>query len=130
MNTERLILYLKNIPAGKLALFTLIGATLVAFGVGESNEQVAIVGYIAYLLNHLIIAICCYFIVRAHKQSWWYVPLICNAMTIIAAFVEPNFWRGELWIASCSGWILTAAVTIAAILIGKREANRSIVEKM
>ena len=130
MKTEKLILNLKNIPAGTLALFSLIGATLVLFGVGESNEQVAIVGYIAYLLHHLIIAICCYFIIRAHKQSWWYVPLICNAMTIIAALVEPNFWRTELWIASCSGWISTAAVTIAAMLIGKGESNRSIVEKM
>ena len=130
MKTEALILSLKKISAVKLALFVHIGATIVLFGVGESNEKVAIVGYIAYLLNHLIIAICCYFIVRAHKQSWWYVPLICNAVTIIAAFVEPTFWRGELWIASCSGWISTATVTIAAILVVKREENRSMVEKL
>jgi hypothetical protein len=116
--------FLRSIPSGVLAVFTLVGATIVLFGVGESIQRFDRVGYIAYILNYLVIALGCFFIIRANPKSLWYVPLICNAMSLIAAFVEPTFWRTSLWIPNCAGWVLTIIVAIVAWRIGKREASK------
>ena len=93
MKADGLNLSLRNVPSGILAVFTLIVATIVLFGVGESIQQFDGVGHTAYILNDLVIALGCFFIIRANPKSLWYVPLICNAISIIAAFVEPNFWQ-------------------------------------
>jgi hypothetical protein len=123
MKTDGPKSFLRSIPSGALAVGTLIGATIVLFGVGESIQRFDEVGYIAYILNDLVIALGCFFIIRANPKSLWYVPFICNAISIIAAFAEPNFWHTSLWIPNCAGWVLTIIVAIVAWRIGKREAS-------
>jgi hypothetical protein len=112
-----------SVPSAALAVFILIGATIVLFGGSALLQQFDKIGYIAYILNYLVIALGCFFIIRANPKSLWYVPLICNAMSIVAAFAEPNFWRTPLWIPNCAGWALTIVVAIIAWRIGKREAS-------
>ena len=75
---------------------------------------------IAYSIYNLIIIIACFFICRKNPKSVWYVPFLCNTMGIISALVEPNFWITNLWIAICSGWVLS----IIASIIGVRTGNK------
>ena len=122
MKTDGPNSFLRSIPSGALAVFTLVGATIVLFGGAALLQQFDKVGYMAYILNDLVIALGCFFIIRANPKSLWYVPLICNAISIVAAFAEPNFWHSSLWIPNCTGWVLTIIVSIVAWRIGKREA--------
>ncbi len=79
----------------------------------------------AYILNYLVIALGCFFIIKANPKSVWYVPLICSATSIIAAFAEPSFWQTQLWIPNCGGWALTIVVAIVAWRIGKRTTSEA-----
>ena len=123
MKTNRLDLLLKKYPSAVLAIFTLVAATIVTFGVGTSIEHFDRVGYIAYGLSGLIIAIGCFFIIRVNPKSLFYVPIISNALLIISSVVEPNFWHTPMWIPICGGWVLTLILSIVASRIGKRDAS-------
>jgi hypothetical protein len=123
MKTDGRKSFLGSVPSAALAVFTLVGATIVLFGGAALLQQCDKVGYMAYILNYLVIALGCFFIIRANPKSLWYVPLICNVMSLIAAFVEPNFWHSPLWIPNCAGWALTVMVAIVAWRIGKRAAS-------
>jgi hypothetical protein len=124
MKTDEQHSFLETIPSWALAVYTLIGATIILFVVGESIQRFERVGYIAYILNDLVLATGCFFIIRTNPKSLWYVLLICNAVSIIAAFVEPTFWRTSLWIPNCAGWALMIIVAIVARRIGKRTASK------
>ena len=121
--------FLAGIPSWALALFTLLGATILTIVVGEGlgpyikiNENIG--EAIAYVLNGMIIAICCYFIVRRNPKSIWYVLLICNAFVILPAIIEPNFWTStSMWIPMCGGFVLS----IIASLIGALEARNAVI---
>jgi len=123
MKTDGRKSFLGSVPSAALAVFTLVGATIVLFGSAALLQQFDRVGYIAYILNDLVIALGCFFIIKANPKSLWYVPFICNAISIVAAFAEPNFWHTPLWIPNCAGWVLTIIVAIVAWRIGKRAAS-------
>jgi len=118
--------FLTRIPSWALALLTLFGATIVLFGIAEGlgpyvkiNEATG--EAISYCLNGIIIAVCCYFIVKRNPKSIWYVLLICNAFVILPAIVEPNFWIStSMWIPMCGGLVLS----IFASIIGARQGRR------
>jgi hypothetical protein len=121
--------FLAGIPSWALALFALFGATFILFGLGEGlgpyikiNEKIG--EAIAYILNGIIISVCCYFIVKKNPKSLWYVLLICNAFVILPAIVEPNFWMStSMWIPMCSGLVLSIFTSI----IGARKGRKAIV---
>ncbi len=123
MNAGKTNSILRGIPSAALAVFVLVGATIILFGVGESTRRSEGVGYLPYILNYVVILLGCFFIIRANPKSVWSVPLICNVMSIIAAFAEPTFWQTQLWIPNCVGWALTIVVAIAAWRIGKRASS-------
>ena len=67
------------------------------FGIGEGlGPYIKIKGEIGdaipYILYGIVVAVCCYFIVKKNPSRIWYVPIICNLIGIIAAIIEPNFW--------------------------------------
>jgi hypothetical protein len=110
-----------------LAILTLIGATIVLFGIGEGlGSFIKIKGDIGeaipYILYDLVIAFCCYFIVKQNPSSIWYVPVICNVLSIISAIVEPSFWITSLWILIGIGWVLSIIVSLIGARVGKRTA--------
>jgi uncharacterized membrane protein YeaQ/YmgE (transglycosylase-associated protein family) len=114
-----------GIPSWALSVFTLMGATIVLFGLGEGlvpaiKAYVNIGESIAYLIFDLIITVCCYFIVKQNPKSIWYVPLICNAVGIIAALIEPTFWKTSLWMLFCGGWALSLIASIIGAKTGKK----------
>ena len=76
---------------------------------------------IPYILYGIVVAVCCYFIVKKNPNSIWYVPFICNVIGIIAAIVEPNFWIStSMWIPMCGGLVLS----IIASIIGARKGRK------
>jgi hypothetical protein len=110
--------FLYIFPSGVLALFTLLIATIIMFLIGSLLESFDRESIIAYILNAVIITIGCFFIIRINPKSIWYVLPISNFVLILSAFLEPNFWKGIMWIPICSGWILNIITSITAALIG------------
>jgi CDP-diglyceride synthetase len=125
MNANKKRSFLSGIPSGGLALLAVVASFIVVFGIGELGEGMKIkndvVEAIPYIIYGLFIAVCCFFIVRQNPKSIWYVPLICNAVGIIAAIIEPTFWVTSLWMLICGGWVLS----IIASIIGNRFGKRS-----
>jgi len=120
--------FLAGTPSWALALLTLFGATIVLFGIAEGlgpyikiNEATG--EAISYSLNGIIIAVCCYFIVKRNPKSIWYILLICNAFVILPAIVEPNFWIStSMWIPMCGGLVLSIITSIIGARKGRKVA--------
>ncbi len=131
MKTEKKNSLLSRIPSWALALFTLFGSTVLTIVVGEGlgpyikiNEHTG--EAIAYIINGLIIAICCYFIIKKNPESLWYVLLICNAFVILPALIEPNFWIStSMWIPMCGGAVLSVIASIIGVWQGRRTSTHS-----
>lgn len=106
------------------AFLTLIVTTIVLFAIGEAffegKENNDVLSVLTIVIYNLIIAICCFFIIKKNPLSIWYVPIICNILFIISALIEPNFWKGSDWIFVCSGWVLSIIASIIGMLMGKR----------
>jgi hypothetical protein len=121
--------FLAGIPSWALALLTLFGATFIMFVIGEGlvpNMKIRgeIGDAISYSLYGIIIAVCCYFIVKKNPKSFWYVLLICNAFVITAAIVEPSFWIStSMWIPMCGG----LGLSIITSIIGARKGRKAII---
>jgi hypothetical protein len=93
------------------------------FAIVESiTEGKGIVGFMVYYLiaYYIVLTVSCFFIVKKNPKSFWYVPMICNLLGIIAAFTESVFWEGLLWIIFGSGLVLSIIASIIGMLIGKR----------
>lgn len=112
--------FLRRTPSWILAVLTLVVAFIALFAVGESANESVHIGYLAHALHFLVIVLGCFFITMSNPRSVWYVPFICNATSIIAAVVEPNFWRTSIWIPNIIGWVATIIVAVIAWNIGKR----------
>ncbi len=119
---------LAGIPSWALALLTLFGATILMFGIAEGlGPYIKIKGDIGdaipYILYGIVVAVCCYFIVKKNPSSIWYVPIICNLIGIIAAIVEPSFWIStSMWIPLCGGLVLSIITSIVGARKGRRTA--------
>jgi hypothetical protein len=100
-------------------LLTFVGTLILLFVIGEGIGG-ELGGTLAYVLYDLIIAVCCFFIVRQNPGSIWYVPVICNLLGIISAILEPNFWISSMWIYVCTGWVLSLTASITGARIGRR----------
>jgi hypothetical protein len=78
---------------------------------------------IFYILYGIVVAVCCYFIVKKNPKSIWYVPIICYSIGLIAAIVEPSFWiTKSMWIPMCGGLLLSIITSIIGARVGKRKA--------
>ncbi|MFO7669681.1 MAG: hypothetical protein R6W31_08495 [Bacteroidales bacterium] len=117
--------FLQGIPTWALALFSLIGATIVMFvlasGLSSLKHLSEVTGEaISYTLYGVVITVGCYFISKRNPGSFWYVVLICNAVIIISAVVEPNFWiTKSMWIPMFGGFVLSVIAAIAGARKGK-----------
>ncbi|MFZ4572379.1 MAG: hypothetical protein ACOYM0_14715 [Bacteroidales bacterium] len=129
MKTKENRLFLFDLPSWIQSILWVIISTLVLFGLGEGvgnifkiNEDIA--GAIPYVIFDVLIAIGCFYIVKLNFKSIWYGPLICNAIGIIAALIEPTFWKTSLWMLICSGWVLSIIASLLGAKAGRRaDAN-------
>jgi hypothetical protein len=123
--SDKTLTKLAGTPSWALAVFTLFGVTIVMKLIGERlglkiNENIA--EAISNSLYGIIIAVCCYFIVKKNTKSFWYVLLICNAVVIINAILGTNFWIStSKWIPMCGGFVLSIITSIIGARVGKRK---------
>jgi hypothetical protein len=110
-------------PSWLLAVLIFILATIVFFITDSIWTPRLETGLKSHLINDLIIAFGCFFIVRLNPKSIWYVPIICNATLILASFLEPHFWKSSMVIPICGGWALSVLVSIIAAQQGKPKQN-------
>jgi len=120
--------FLYDLPSWGQSILWVIISTLILFGLGEGvgnvlkiNEDTA--GAIPYIVFDVLIASGCFYIVKWNPSSIWYVPLICNIIGIIAAIIEPTFWKTSLWILICGGWVLSLIASIIGARIGRRSTK-------
>jgi len=82
--------------------------------------------FIAYLCTGITVAIMCFFICKAHPKTFWYVPIICNAITLWSGL--GNYFSGSPFFNELLpfgiGWLLSV---IAAIL-GQRSGKQHFVQ--
>lgn len=123
METNQKKTFLAKIPSGVLALLNLIVAVIVLVITDSIWTPRVETGLKSHLINDLIIALGCFFIVKLNHKSFWYVPIISNAPLILASFVEPNFWKSSILFPICGGWALSVFVSIIAAQLGKSKQD-------
>jgi len=128
MKTNRNRAFIYDTPNWIQSILWVILSTLILFGLGEGvgnifkiNEDIA--GAIPYIIFDVLIAVGCFYIVKWNPRSIWYIPLICNAVGIIAAIIEPTFWKTSLWMLICGGWVLSLVASITGARMEKRATD-------
>jgi hypothetical protein len=114
--------FLEGIPSWASALLTLIVAFFPLMYIAETltvGGGLGSVGIIILIIYYLILTFSCFFIVKQNPRSFWYVPLICNTVTIIA-FTDSSIWKDSIWIFFGSG----LALSIIASIIGARKGKK------
>jgi len=119
--------FLSGIPSWGLAGIALVAPiffTVVILILGDlligSRMDEDVADSIFYIILDLFIAVCCFYIIRHKPDSIWYIPILCNAIGIFAAIVEPNFWISSLWMFICGGWVLSIIASIIGFMVGRR----------
>ncbi len=129
MAVEKRKSYLSRTPAWTLSIITAVVSLFIIFFFAylvsfmmdyivkpsEPNEELS--NLIAYLGYGVVVAIMCYFICKAHPTSFWYTPIICNAMSITSVLVEQN---PSITLIFGIGWGLSVIGTVMGTLRGKR----------
>ncbi len=109
-------------PSWLFAVLILILAYIVLFITDSIWTPHTDTGLKSYLINDVIIACGCFFIVKSNPKSIWYVPLICNALLILPSFIEPNFWNN--WkVMICASLAFSIVVSIIAAQLAKSRQN-------
>ncbi len=121
--------YFLGIPSWGLALLTMFLAYVVLFVVSNVLGTIfklpeSDIGDLAfYILYGIVVAVCCYFIVKKNPKSIWYVPIICYTIGFIHAIVVPTFWiTKSMWIPMFSGLVLSIITSIIGAQVGKKKA--------
>jgi hypothetical protein len=108
-----------------LAFAVLFSTTLLfGFAVGESiTVGKGIVGFMVFYLiaYYIALAVSCFIIVKKNPGSFWFVPLVCNAVTIIGLITDPSFWGdSRLIFVFGSALVISIIGSIIGALVGRR----------
>ena len=119
---------LAEIPAGALSLVPLFGSPFLIIALAGIGDLIMFSGSSAEIIllsfYPILIAVACFFICRTHPKSVWYTPVICNALSIIPAILDPNFWTTSLWWMHGS-FVLSVIGAIVGAIIGRRIINQA-----
>jgi len=120
--------FLASLSSWKLSLIAFFSSLVFIFlmaillGIlGNANEYTNEV--IFFIFYNIFIAFACFLICRKDPSSAWYVPIICNILSIVLAIFLPGFWEIEIWIGVLSGWILSLAGALIGSVIGFNKAQ-------
>ena len=108
-----------------LALLTAITSMIVLFAIGYPLQSfiwndIHIGDWLTYIITGIFIGCACFFICREYPTSFWYVIVISNAMGILTALIERNFWRTDLWKVNVCVWVLSIPLGLLGAFLGKR----------
>jgi len=111
--------FLHRIPAWGLSILAMLLSFILVFGVAALLEGLKITGDRGELFLNIIlflfVATACYLICFIYPRSFWYVPILSNLITIIAAIAEPIQLTPD-WFLVIGGW----GFTLLAALMGAR----------
>lgn len=118
--------FFHRIPAWGLSILTMLLSFILVFGVATLLEGLKITGDRGELLLNIVlflfVATACYLICFIHPRSVWYVPILSNLITIIAAIVEPIQLTPD-WFYVIGGWALSLIAALAGAWMGRRKKS-------
>ena len=87
---------LLGVPSWRLSLYTAVLSIVILISIATLLGSILNIDEnlsegIAYIMYDIFIATACFLICRHNPKSVWYVPILCNIMGIIPAFVEANY---------------------------------------
>jgi len=86
-----------------------------------------ILGILILCLYYVVIAICCFFIVKQNPGTVWYVPILCNGMFFYFLLAKNSIWTYPMiWIPVCCGFLLTIIASMLGARRGKKDAIMTI----
>jgi len=121
--------FFEGISSWVLSFMTFSFSTIFMFAIGYPLETYIVDGvnigdWITYISTGILIAIACFFICKKFPNSVWSALIICNALGIFGAFVEPNFWIGPMWKQNLVGWILSSIGALIGAWIGSHPVTK------
>ena len=113
-----------RIPAWGLSKLTMMLSFILVYGLATLWEGLNIAGehgeLILNIVLFLFIASACYLICLIYPRSFWYVPFLCNLITIISAIVEPIKLTPD-WFYIMAGWGLSLIAAIIGSWMGRKK---------
>ena len=128
--------FLAGISGGVATLLTFTVGIIIAVviskvlaGSGIMKEDTAdIIGYVAF---NLMVAVCCYIIVKENPANIIHVLIISNSLVILSAIVNPAFLNFSMndsamptWFPFLCGWMVFIVVSVIAAEKGWKEENK------
>ncbi len=81
--------------------------------------------FIAYLCTGVTVAFMCFLICKAHTESVWYVPILCNVITLWSGF--GNYLAGSPFFNELLpfgiGWILSIIATLLGTSVADKQSG-------
>ena len=116
--------YLHVYPAWAWALVTFFISIILLFIMDNQRGFFEVIANILYII---LIAIACFYICKAHPESVWYTPIICNILAFVSLFV---FIFTDLnTISELIFWLSSFGVSVIGAIvgatIGRRKTNQA-----
>ena len=115
--------FFQRIPAWGLSILTMLLSFILVIGVAALLEGLKITGDHGELFLNIVlflfVAIACYLICFLYPRSFWYVPILSNLITIIAAIAEPIQLTPD-WFLVIGGWGFTLIAALMGAWMGRR----------
>jgi hypothetical protein len=113
MKSDKLKSLLTGVPSWVLALISMFITAIVMMAISE-------ICYVCgYTTLAVLIPIACFRICWNDPKSVWYIPLLCNTLSLLPVFGDEGIWPASVWIIFCSGWILSVMMAITGARLGK-----------
>lgn len=116
--------FFHRIPAWGLSILTMMLSFLLVFGMAALMEGLKIAGDSGELSLNIIlflfVGLACYLICFIYPRSYWYVPILSNLITIIAAMTEPISLTPD-WFFIMGGWGFTLLAALMGAWMGRRK---------
>jgi hypothetical protein len=117
---------LHRIPAWGLSIITMMLSFILIFALAALLEGLKITGdhgeLILNIVLFLFVATACFLICLIYPRSFWYVPILCNLITIISAIAEPIQFTPD-WFLVMGGWGLSLLGVLLGTWMGKRKGT-------
>jgi hypothetical protein len=105
--------------------FALLTGVIGGFGIHDlaADQSIRANLLIGSFVIDILIAVACFFIVKKNPSSFWYVPIICNAYSIIGVIGNHHLlWETSMGISFICGWVLSLIASILGALKGRKAA--------
>lgn len=113
--------YLHVYPAWAWALVTFFISIILLFIMDNQRGFFEVIANILYII---LIAIACFYICKAHPESVWYTPIICNILAFVSLLV---FIFTDLnTISELIFWLSSFVVSAVGAIIGSKIGRKKI----